>query len=154
MSFRHVREWAIGKPRRPLSNNTTSAKTCTMAYQTLFSGFGIYIGGGHLDHAAQFMKGTFILILHLTLDGCASDGHSSIPDIGKTEFELKFDEALADAVTTLYLKVDGSLRLDSETLQPISETWTRSRTMHSATCLRSRGSSRLISCPLVYSLDS
>jgi hypothetical protein len=77
------------------------------------------------------------------------------PDSGNTHFELKFDEALPDAVTILlYLKFDASLRLDSETLQPISDTWTRSRTMRSATCLRSRGSSRLISCPLIYSLDS
>jgi hypothetical protein len=65
------------------------------------------------------MKGSFILIFDLTLDGCASDGHTSLPDNGNTHFEVKFDKALAEAVTILlYLKFDASIQLDCETLQP------------------------------------
>jgi hypothetical protein len=62
---------------------------------------------------AQFTEGSFILIFDLTLDGRASDGHTSLPDKSNTHFELKFDEALAEAVTILlYLKFDASLKLD------------------------------------------
>jgi hypothetical protein len=67
-------------PSEGLSLNTVSAKTCTMTYQTLFSGFGIHHGntGIHIT-TAQFMKVSFMIVFDLTADGCASDCHISLP---------------------------------------------------------------------------
>jgi hypothetical protein len=60
------------------------------------------------------MKGSSILIFDPTLDGCASDDHTSLPDNGNIHIKLKFDEAHAKAVTTLlYLKFGASIQLDS-----------------------------------------
>jgi hypothetical protein len=43
-------------PSEGLSLNTTSSKTCTMAYQTLFSGFGIHHGNTGIQITpTQFM---------------------------------------------------------------------------------------------------
>jgi hypothetical protein len=100
------------------------------------------------------MKGPFILIFDLTLDGCASGGRTSIPDNG-IHIELKSEEALAEAVTILlYLKFATSIQLDRPKRYNRLEIWTCSRTMHPAMCLRLRGSSRLISCPLIHSMVS
>ena len=73
-----------------------------MAYQTLFSSLGIYHGNTGIQITpAQFMKGSFMLAFELTPDGCASDGHISLPDTGNISIELKFDEAFAEAVAIL-----------------------------------------------------
>jgi len=97
-----------------LSLNTANSKTCTMAYQTLFSGLGIHHGNTGIQITpAQFMKGSFMLIFDLTPDGCASGGHTSLPDDGNIRIELKFDEALADAMTILlYNEFDASIQID------------------------------------------
>ena len=65
-------------PSEDLSLNTTTAKTCTRACQTLLSGLGIRHGNtGFQITPAPFMKRTFILIFDLTPDGCASNDHTS-----------------------------------------------------------------------------
>jgi hypothetical protein len=101
-------------PSDGMSLNTANAKTCTTAYQTLLNGLGI-----HHDNAGiqitptQFMKGSFMLIFDLTPDGYVSDGHTSLPDNGNFRIELKFDEALAEAVTILlYQEFDASIHID------------------------------------------
>jgi hypothetical protein len=68
----------------------------------LISGLGIHHGnkGIHIT-PAHFMKGFFMLIFDLTRDGCASDGHTILTDNGNFRIEIKFDEALAEAVTIL-----------------------------------------------------
>ena len=101
-------------PFEGLSLNTADTKTCTMAYQTLFSGLGIHEGNKGIQITlTQFTKGSFMLIFDLTPDGCASDGHTSLPDTGNIRIELKFDEALAEAVTILlYQKFDTSIQID------------------------------------------
>jgi 6-phosphogluconolactonase/glucosamine-6-phosphate isomerase/deaminase len=82
MDGRHV-------PSEGLSLNTADEKTCTMTYQTLFRGLGIDDGNtGIYITPTQFMKGSFMLIFDLTLDGCASDGHTSLLDNGNTRIEL------------------------------------------------------------------
>jgi hypothetical protein len=59
------------------------------------------------------MKGSFILVFDLTRVGCASDGHTSLPENGIIRIELKFFEALAEAVTILlYPEFDASIQID------------------------------------------
>jgi hypothetical protein len=101
-------------PSEGLSLNTASEKTCTMAYQTLFNGLGIHNGNKGIQITpTQFIKGSFMLVFDLTPDGCASDGHTSLPDNGNIRIELKFDEALAEAVTILlYQEFDASIQID------------------------------------------
>jgi hypothetical protein len=101
-------------PSEGLSLNTASAKTCTTVYQSLVSGLGT-----HHDNAGiqitptQFMKGSFMLIFDLTPDGCASVGHTHLPDNGNIRIELKFFEALAGAITILlYQEFDASIQID------------------------------------------
>jgi hypothetical protein len=54
-----------------------------------------------------------MLIFDLTPDGCASDGHTSLPDNGNSRIELKFDAALAEAITILvYQEFDASIQID------------------------------------------
>jgi hypothetical protein len=85
-----------------------------MAYQTLFSGFAIHHGNTDIQITpAQFMKGSFMLVFDLTPDGCASEGDTSLPENGSIRIELKFDEALAEAVTILlYQEFDASIQID------------------------------------------
>ena len=97
-----------------LSLNTADTKTCTMAYQTLSRGFGIHHGNTGIQITpAQSMKCSFMLVFDLTPDGCNSDGHTSLPNTGNILIELKFDEALAEAVTILLYQVfDASIQID------------------------------------------
>jgi hypothetical protein len=82
--------------------NTAGAKTCTMAYQKPFRVVGIHHGNTGIQITpAPFMKGSFILVFDLAPGGCPSDGHNSLPDNGSIRIELKFDGALAEAVTNL-----------------------------------------------------
>jgi hypothetical protein len=61
---------------------------------------------------AQFLKGSFMLAFNLTPNGCASDGHISLPENGSICIKLKFDEALAEAVTILlYKEFDASIQI-------------------------------------------
>ena len=78
--------------------NTGRVKTCTMSYQTLFSGLVTHHENRGIQITPiQFMKGSFMFIFDLTRDGCVSDGHSSLPDNGNIRIEFKFEEALAEA---------------------------------------------------------
>jgi hypothetical protein len=94
--------------------NTASAKSCTMAYYTLFSGLGVHYPNTGIYHSrSQFIKECFVLVFKLTPDGYASDGHNNLPDNGKIRIELKFDEALVQAMTILlYQELDASMQID------------------------------------------
>jgi len=85
-----------------------------MAYQTLFSGHGVrHRNTGIQITPTQFMKGSLMLVFDLTPDGCASDGHTCLPDNGSIRIELKFHEALAEAVTILlYKEFDASIQIN------------------------------------------
>jgi hypothetical protein len=101
-------------PSEGITLDTSGIKTSTMAYQTLFSGLGIHHGNAGLQITpSQFMRGSFMLIFDLTPDGCASDGHTSLPDNCNIRIDVRFDEALAEAVTfVLYLEYDASIQID------------------------------------------
>jgi hypothetical protein len=61
-------------PSEFLSLYTTNANTCTMDYQTLFSGFGIHNGNTDIQITpTQSMKRSFMIIIDLMPDGCASE---------------------------------------------------------------------------------
>jgi len=54
-----------------------------------------------------------MLILDLTPDGCASDGHTRLPNNSKIRIELKYDETPAEAVTILlYQEFDANIQTD------------------------------------------
>jgi hypothetical protein len=80
----------------------------------MLSGVGIHHGNTGIQiTVAQIMKGPFMLIFDLTPDGCASDVHTRLPDNGNIRIELKFDEALTEALTILlYQEFDASIRID------------------------------------------
>ena len=102
-------------PFESLSLNIASAKTCTKAYQTLFIDLGIR----HENKGIQItpnllMKGLLMFIYDLTPDGCASHGHTNLPDNGNFRNELKFDKAINVAVTIfLYLEFDVITQIDT-----------------------------------------
>jgi len=51
-------------------------------------------------------------IFDLTPDGCASNGHTSLPDHGNLRLDLNFDEALPEEVTILlYQELDTSIQI-------------------------------------------
>ena len=101
-----------------------------MAYQTLFIGLGIHHGNTGIQVTPnQLMKGSFLLVFCLTTDVCQSEDHTTLPENGSIRIELKFDEALAKAVTILnYQEFDASIQLDRlRKSRPIFEVLTRSR---------------------------
>lgn len=102
-------------PSEGLSPNKVDTQTCTTTYQTLFCGLGIHHGKtGIYITPTQFIKGIFILNFDLTADGCNSDGHTSLPDNGNIRIELKFEEALAEAMRIiLYQESDATTQIDS-----------------------------------------
>jgi len=55
-----------------------------------------------------------LLVFYLPPDGCASNGHTSLSDNHSIRVELKFDEALAEAVTVLLFQAfDASIQMDT-----------------------------------------
>lgn len=55
-----------------------------------------------------------MFVYDLTPDGCASYGHTSLPDKGNFRNELKFDKAINVAVTIfLYLEFEVSIQIDT-----------------------------------------
>ena len=89
-------------PSKGLSLNASSAKTCTMAYRTLFIGLGIHHENNGIQiMPTQFMKGSFMLIFDLTADGFASDEQTGLSENFNIPIELKFEESLPEAVTVL-----------------------------------------------------
>jgi hypothetical protein len=54
-----------------------------------------------------------MFIVELTKEGCASDGHNNLPDIGNIRIDLKCYEALFEAVTFLfYQEIDAGIKRD------------------------------------------
>ena len=82
--------------------NMFQDKTSVLAYNTLFEGSGIRHSnvGLQLTHD-MFVEGYFMPFFDLTHDRTASEGHVSLPDQGSIRMELKFDKAIADAITCL-----------------------------------------------------
>ena len=63
----------------------------------------------------MYLNGYFMLLFDLTPDRAASEGHTSHPDNGNVRIELKFAEALPDAITCLiYLEYDGTVLIDDK----------------------------------------
>lgn len=63
----------------------------------------------------QITPAKFILIFDFMPDGGATDGHASLPDSGNICMELKFDDALSEAVTILlHLEFDASIQIDPD----------------------------------------
>jgi hypothetical protein len=60
-----------------------------MAYRTFFSGLGIHIYNIAIQITlAQFVEEFFMLISHLTTEGCVSYGHTILSDNGNIRIEL------------------------------------------------------------------
>lgn len=79
-------------PSEGPSLNTATTKTCTIAYQTHFSGLGIHYGNMSIQITpVQFMKRSFMLIFDFTPDGYASDGYTSLPGNGNIHIGLKLE---------------------------------------------------------------
>jgi hypothetical protein len=94
--------------------NIGHEKTSVLAYNTLFEEPGICHShaGLQLNHD-MFIVGYFMLLLYLTPDRAASEGHMSLPDQGNIRLELQFDKPLPEAVTCLlYLEYNNSVRID------------------------------------------
>ena len=94
--------------------DTGHEKTTVLGYRTLFEGPDIHQPntGLYITHD-MFITGYFVLLFDLTPDQSASDGHTSLSEIGNIRLELKFDTALATAITCLlYLEHDGNIQID------------------------------------------
>jgi len=94
--------------------NMAQEKTSVSAYNTLFEGSGISHSnaGLQLTHD-MFVAGYFMLLLDLTHDRAASEGHVSLPYQCNIRLELQIDKALAIAITCLlYFEYDNCVRID------------------------------------------
>jgi hypothetical protein len=85
-----------------------------VAYQSLFTGLGIYHGKKGIQiTSTQFIKGFFMLAFDLTPGGYASNGFTSLPENGNIRIEMKMDWAFTEAITILlYLEFDASIHID------------------------------------------
>ena len=94
--------------------DTGNEKTTVLGYRTLFEGPHIHHSNTGLQISRNlFITGYFILLFELTPDQSASDGHTSLSENGNIRIELKFDTALATAITCLlYLEQDGNIQID------------------------------------------
>jgi hypothetical protein len=71
-----------------------------MGYRTLFEASGIHHSNAGLQITHDmYIVGYFMLLLDLTPDRGASEGHTSHPDSGNIRIEIKFAKVLPDAVT-------------------------------------------------------
>lgn len=100
-------------PSESLSLNKATPRTCTIAYQTLFSGLWIHhcITGIQIP-PVQFMKGSYVLVFDLTPDGCFSDGQTKVPCNGNIHIELKFEATDEAATILLFQEYDTSIQID------------------------------------------
>jgi len=99
-----------------VSLDTSHQKKTVIAFRTLFEGSGIHhSNSGHQITPEMYLNGYFMLLFDLTPDRAASEGHTSHPDNGNVRIELKFAEALPDAITCLiYLEYDGTVLIDDK----------------------------------------
>jgi hypothetical protein len=122
-NFRHYKlsnfaMYVNGKqlPSEGLSTNFGHAKTAVMGYRTIFKGSGIH----HSDASNQitldmFVNGYFMLLFDLTPDQAASEGHMSHASNGHIRLDLKFAEALPEALNILlYLEYESSVRVNPD----------------------------------------
>lgn len=94
--------------------DTGHEKTTVLGYRTLFEGPDIHHSNTGLQITSDMLiTGCFVQLFELTPDQSASDGHASLSENGNIRIELKFDTALATAITCLlYLEHDGSVQID------------------------------------------
>jgi hypothetical protein len=94
-----VRERAAGNLRRP-NYKHGQYKYLYNSLSAIYSSHGIYYRNTGIQFKpTQFNKVSFMVIFDLTPDGCTSDGHTSLRNNGTIRIELKFEEAIAEAVT-------------------------------------------------------
>ena len=56
----------------------------------------------------MYIKGYFMLLFDLTPGRCATESHTSHPEIGNIRIDLKFNKPLPEAITLLlYLEFDN-----------------------------------------------
>ena len=98
-----------------LSLGMDQEKTSVMGYRTLFEGSGIHHSNSGLQITHDmYIKGFFMLLIDLTPDLGASEGHTSHPDNGNIRVELKFAKRLPEPMACLfYLEYDNSVRFDN-----------------------------------------
>lgn len=101
-------------PFEGLTMDTGHEKTTVLGYRTLFEGPDIHHSNTGLQITHDiFITGYFVLLFDVTPDQSPSDGHTSLPENGNIRIELKFDAALATAITRLlYLEHDGNIQID------------------------------------------
>jgi hypothetical protein len=119
-NFRHYKlsnfsMYVNGKqiPYEGVSTDFGHEKTSVMAYRTIFKGNGIHHSnaGNQITHD-MFINGYFMLLVDLTHDQAASEGHVSHASNGHIRLELKFAEVLPEALNCLlYLEYDSSVRI-------------------------------------------
>jgi glycogen debranching enzyme len=101
-------------PFEGLTIDTGHEKTTVLGYRTLFEGPDIYHSntGLQITHD-RFITGYFVLLFDLTPDQSASDRHTSLSEKGNIRIELKFNTALATAITyLLYLEHYRNIQID------------------------------------------
>jgi hypothetical protein len=94
--------------------DTGHEKTTVLGYRTLIEDPDIYHSNTDLQITYdRFITGYFVLLFDLTSDQSASDRHTSLLEKGNIRLELKFDTALATAITyLLYLEHYHNIQID------------------------------------------
>jgi hypothetical protein len=115
-NFRHyvIREFALYVNGRQILSeglhiDTRRGKTTVMGFRTLLEASGIRHSNAGLQITHDmFIAGYFMLIFYLSPDRGASECHTSHPKNGKIRIEVRFKDALPDAVTCLlYMEYDN-----------------------------------------------
>jgi hypothetical protein len=98
-------------PSESLIIGPSHEKITTLAYKTLFEGFGIHHSNAGLQIShGMYINGYFILLYDLTPDLAASELHTSPADNGNIRIELTFKDVLKEATTCLlYIEYDKSV---------------------------------------------
>jgi hypothetical protein len=86
-------------PNEDLSTNFGYEKTSVMSYRTVFKGSGInYSNASNQIAHDMSVNGYFMLFFDITPDQAASEGHVSPASKGHIRLNLKFAEALPEAL--------------------------------------------------------
>ena len=86
-----------------------------IVYRKLFEISGIHHSNSGLQITHHmYINCSLILLLDLTPDRAASEGHTLHPDNGNIRVELKFSKPLSEPITSIfYLEYDNSVRVDT-----------------------------------------
>jgi hypothetical protein len=108
----------VNEPLRP---NFDRIENVTMAYQSLFSGIGIY----HQNHSILITKDMYFhgysyFSFDLTADSAGTDSHSSLPESGTLRVELRFGKELKDSLSCIiYAVYDSTIIINNRTISLI-----------------------------------